>query len=318
MQDGQPSSTASQAALLRAAHPILDAPCVFADPLAGALCGLTDERSVREALEALTGRLEQHGGLEVARAWLTAARATVAVRARWAEDQLRAAVETYGVRQYVILGAGLDSFAYREPAPGAPLSIFEVDHPASQAAKRARLATLGLTARQKLSFVPVDLEREALIPALTAGGFEVRQPAFFAALGLVLYLSPDALRRQLTAIAGGAPGTQLALNYLVPPHRLEQEADRAVWQVLDRFTRHQGEPSRSCFEPQGIAALLTGCGFKHLEDLPAQAITARYLSARGDGLTISPLTHRSWRQSERAVPGSLCAQAAPKTCRIKL
>src|SRR5215469_1170715 len=166
MDDGRSSATAEGAALLRAAHQILDTPPVFDDPLALRIVG--EERAA--AVRADPQRFQT--------AERRALRAFVALRSRYAEDQLAAAVER-GVRQYVILGAGLDTFAYRNPFPNGCLRIFEVDHPATQAWKRERLQQSGILIPGDLTFAAIDFEQQTLKDGLSEAGFDDRQSAFF-------------------------------------------------------------------------------------------------------------------------------------------
>ena len=184
MRDDSPSRTAVRVALRRAAHQVLDRPPVFTDPLAVAIVGADPEEIERDRRHRSTfGR-----GM----------RAFLAVRSRWAEDRLAEAV-AHGVSQYVLLGAGLDTFALRNPDPG--LQVFEVDHPASQAFKRRRIEAAGLAARSGPIYVPVDFETQDLPSALAAAGFDAGRPAFFAWLGVVPYLEEPAILETLRFVA---------------------------------------------------------------------------------------------------------------------
>ena len=172
----QPSLTAWRVALERAAHQIFDRPRVLEDPVALAIVG---ERGVAE----IRGAALRYG-LPPSR-YL---RAFLVARSRVAEEALAAALSC-GVRQYVVLGAGLDTFAYRNPYPTSALKVFEVDHPATQEWKRRQLAAAGLAIPESLTFVPVDFESEALAARLSSAGFRAGEPAFFSWLGVTMYLT---------------------------------------------------------------------------------------------------------------------------------
>lgn len=191
MQLGQPSRTARAAAAHRAAHQILERGSIFADPLALPILGEDAEALVREA-EGDPSRRRL--------------RLFIAVRTRFAEDALASAVER-GVRQVVVLGAGLDTFAYRNPF-GDRLRIFEVDHPATQAWKRQRLADAAIPLPDSLTYAPVDFDRDTLSGGLLAAGFDRTQQTFFTWLGVVPYLAEEAVWATLafiTSLPNGEP-----------------------------------------------------------------------------------------------------------------
>src|SRR3984957_6851470 len=176
MQEGKFSKTAHRVAIRRAAHQLLDQPKVLDDPLALRIIGT-------EAADDLRSNPKEH------HAFSRAFRAFMAARSRYAEDEL-ARAGPHGVTQYVVLGAGLDTFAYRNPHPG--LRVFEVDHPSTQAWKREQLQAAGIAIPAALTFVPVDFERQTLADGLERGGFDDRAAAFFSWLGVTPYLTRDA------------------------------------------------------------------------------------------------------------------------------
>src|SRR5271163_1639382 len=175
MQEGKFSRTARRVAIRRAAHQLLDHPMVLDDPLALRIIG-------SEAAESLRSNPKEDHGF--ARAF----RAFMAARSRYAEDELACAVE-HEVRQYVVLGAGLDTFAYRNPHLG--LRIFEVDHPATQAWKREQLQAARIAIPTSLTFVPIDFERQTLAAGLEQAGFDAGAAAFFSWLGVTPYLTRE-------------------------------------------------------------------------------------------------------------------------------
>jgi len=199
MELGKPSRTAVNTALWRAVHTLLDGePKILADPYARAFAGFADD-------EALLAAHDAHPASRI-----PGLRLAFAVRNRYAEDELAEAVGR-GVGQYVILGAGLDSFAYRRPDLMRSLDVFEVDHPASQAWKRARVAELGIEAPARLRHVPIDFERETLAEGLAAGGLRPGERAFFSWLGVTQYLTRETVERTLRDVAAAtAPGSVLS------------------------------------------------------------------------------------------------------------
>ena len=196
MQPGQPSRTALRAAAHRAAHQSVEHGRVFADPLAIRVLG--------EAPEAVFGA-------DLHSAATRGMRLFIAARSRFAEETLAAAVAR-GVRQYVVLGAGLDTFAHRNPYADQGLRVFEVDHPATQGWKRGRLADAGLATPASLTFAPVDFERQTLAEGLANAGFDTAAPAVFAWLGVVVYLTRGAVLGTLGWIASLPPGTEVVFD----------------------------------------------------------------------------------------------------------
>ena len=229
MQENQASRTAQRVAIHRAAHQLLDNPKVFDDPLALAVLGPETAAS----LEADPRQTETSPISPFLRAF-------TAARARYAEDQLAVAVKR-GVAQYVILGAGLDTFAFRSPyAPGA-LRVFEVDHPATQAWKRERLSQADITPPPDLTFAPVDFHVQSLAEGLGAAGHDPGIPTFFAWLGVTPYLTPEAVRQTLEHIAAYPQGSGLVFDYALSPELLDDRG-RMVFEILSGWSRDNGEP----------------------------------------------------------------------------
>jgi methyltransferase (TIGR00027 family) len=280
MQHGGSSLTALGAAAHRAAHQILDLPRIFEDELALPILGEEGEAMLRERLD------------EPAR--LSGLRALIAVRSRIARDRLGAAIER-GVRQYVVLGAGLDTSAYRDPA--RRLRVFEVDHPATQSWKRARLDAAGIAGALMPSYVPVDFERKSLRAALEEASFSFGEPAFFAWLGVLPYLERSAIGETLHLI-GKAPaeGMEIVFDYAEPPSTLS-ETRRSGFERMAHRVAAIGEPWRSFFAAAEMRAELEASGFREIEDLDAEALTQRYCGAREDGLAISPPARVVWARS---------------------
>ena len=290
MQNGRASQTAVLAAIQRAAHPLIDnEPWIFQDDFAAPLSGVSEKASVLSALSALETELAQTASPTLVKMWLQASRLSVALRARYAEDELSKAVQR-GVSQYVILGAGFDSFAYRRRDLQTDLAVYEVDHPATQERKLARLKELGIEIPRHLTFVPIDFETDSIVDALAEQGYRREQPAFFSWLGVAQYLTGAAIDRTLGQIAATASGSEIVLNYLVPA-ALVAEPEKQILQMLESMTAHRGEPARSYFEPAHLEERLKALGFAEVWDLGADEATRRYLANRTDGLRISSLTH---------------------------
>lgn len=273
MEAGQASRTALGAALYRAAHQVMDHPLVLVDPLARRLVGPGAAQGLRDATDDRVTR----SGL----------RALLVVRSRYAEDCLADAYAR-GIRQYVLVGAGLDTFAYRNPFP--ELRVFEVDHPASQADKRRRLADAGITVPASVTYVPVDLETEPLVAALTGAGFRVDEPAVLAMLGVVPYLSLEALTSTLTAVVTLAAGSSLVFDYLSSAGA-ETADQRAAVAVLRARVARVGEPMSEGLDPAVLQAIAEELGFGSLVDLGRDELNARYLADRTDGLSLRGKAH---------------------------
>jgi methyltransferase (TIGR00027 family) len=279
MHERPPSRTAQRVAWRRAAHQLLDDPPVFVDPLAIPILGPDAAAALREDPES--------GETSLAAPYL---RAFLAARSRVAEEALAEGVAR-GVRQYVVLGAGLDTFAYRNPHDGAGVRVFEVDHPATQAWKRERLAAAGLPVPPSLSFVPLDIESDALGPALARAGFDASHATFVAWLGVVPYLERDAVLRTLGFIAREtAAGSGVALDYGVPPSSLPLLA-RVVYESVAARVRAAGEPWRTFFEPAALAGELERLGFDRVADWGEAELNDRYFAGRADRLRVGPAGH---------------------------
>jgi methyltransferase (TIGR00027 family) len=260
MRTGQPSRTALRAAAHRAAHQTCEDGAVFRDPLATSILGAAPERVLASPLDAPEVR---------------SMRLFIAARSRFAEERLAVAVAR-GVRQYVVLGAGLDTFALRNPFAG--LKVFEVDHPASQAWKRERMREAALAPSETLTFAPVDFERETLAGGLAAAGFQAEAPAVFAWLGVVVYLTRTAVFDTLAFIAGGA--NEVVFDYGEPNAAFPKDR-RPRLAAREARLAEMGEPWLTRFEPPELATKLSELGFEEVEDLGPGDIAARFLGLPG-------------------------------------
>ena len=246
----------------RAAHQVLDRGFLFQDPLALRILGV-DESQVRQQSEGEARRKM---------------RMFIAMRTRFAEDALRAAVED-GTAQLVVLGAGLDTFAYRSPY-GARLRVFEADFPATQAWKRERLATAGIDLPEWLTFAPVDFERETLAEGLAAAGFDASVPTFFTWLGVVPYLTETAIFATLRFIGGLPEGAQVVFDYADPPETLDPET-RAYHDARAKKVAEIGERWVTYFEAEPLRKRLLSLGFLEVEDLRPGQMIERFFPSRG-------------------------------------
>jgi methyltransferase (TIGR00027 family) len=266
METGKPSRTALRVAMRRAAHQVMDNPQVLEDPVAIPLLGARFALDVEKEREPF------------ARAF----RAFMAARSRYAEDRLAEAVAR-GVRQYVVLGAGLDTFAYRNPF--AELRVFEVDHPATQAWKRELLAEARIVLPEGLRFAPVDFEQMRLGKGLAAAGFEASEPAFFGWLGVVPYLTREAFLATVAEIARLPEGSGVSFDYGMDPAMLSFSRRIAMKMLAARVAR-AGEPFRLYFRPEELDGELRLAGFGRVEQWGSEELNAAYFRDRADGLRL--------------------------------
>ncbi len=269
MQQSIPSRTALRVAMRRAAHQLYDAqPLILDDPIAVPILG---QEFLPEVHKTAT-KLEKPFSI--------ALRAFLVARSRYAEDTLANAV-TLGVTQYVLLGAGLDTFAYRNPYLN--LRVFEVDHPATQQWKRELLKSNRIQTPDNLGFVPVDFERQSLPAQLATAGFDTAAPTFFAWLGVVPYLTLEAFRSTLRFIAARPPESGLVFDYGQPRSALSR-LEQLAHDSLAARVQQAGEPFQLFFTPREVAAELAA--FYNLEDLGSSEINARYFDTRTDKLRL--------------------------------
>lgn len=265
---GGPSSTAIATAIARGRHRLYDpAPWVLDDPFALLLVGPT-----WHLVEERTAALYPD---DVARAYVGG----IVGRSRYAEDRL---VEG-GHRQYVNVGAGLDSFAWRRPDVTRALAVFEVDHPATLDWKRERAAALGLPEMATVTHVPVDLEQTTLRQGLDAAGLDWSVPTFFSWLGVTMYLTPAAVEATLRTVAGCAPGTEIVLSYAPTDDELDDLA-RRFGEIAAVVVAAVGEPFTTRLSRADAEALVRRCGLQVADHPRHDDLVARYFASRTDGL----------------------------------
>jgi methyltransferase (TIGR00027 family) len=273
LRAGQPSRTALGAAAYRAVHQTLEGGVIFRDPFATRI--LDDE--TRAGLDDMA-----------ADASLRPMRLLIAARSRFSEETLAACVAR-GVRQVVILGAGLDTFSLRNPHAGLGVRVFEVDYPATQDWKRERLKQAGLAVPDTLTFAPVDFERQSLADGLAAAGFQSDRPAFFQWLGVVPYLTREAISQTLEFMAR-VPESEVVFDYGEPFQNYSEERRANVMAVAERAAA-RGEPWLSQFDPAEMADMLREAGFGVIEDLGMAALSERFYGALKKHVRIGPGAH---------------------------
>jgi len=261
-----PENTAARVALWRALHVEADAPPHVLDDVVGL------------RLVAPAPGWQQRGDMS---AFTRPFRASIVARARFVEDLVEAHPE---IDQYVILGAGLDTFAQRRPEVAARRQIFEIDQPGPQQWKRQRLDELGYGVPPFLHLVPVDFEAgDAWWERLDAAGFDRRRPAIVASTGVSMYLTRAAIATTLRQIAAFAPGSTLAMTFMLPLELNEPEIRPGVQAAIDG-ARAAGTPFVSFFAPDEMLALARDCGFREVQHVPASVLAERYFAGRSDGL----------------------------------
>lgn len=289
MKDEQISRTAQMTAYNRGYHSRNDAPLIFDDTLAFDLLGDDGRRSIEEQLlaalravnpVAATAFIDDEGALS----WLMQAGAAAPIvlsRARYAEELLEQAVKQ-GVRQYVLLGAGLDTFAFRRHDLMQKLTVLELDHPATQEYKRRRLDELGWKLSSNLHFIPVDFTRASLIDTLQTSGFDLQVPAFFSWLGVTYYLKYSDVIASLQDISRiSAPGSSIVFDYLDIDAYAAQSAAPRVQRMI-QSVREIGEPMLSGFDPAVLGDELARIGVTLVDDLSPNDIHIRYFMGRTD------------------------------------
>jgi len=278
MTGKRPSETAFRVAMLRAAHQVLDFPTVLDDPLALRIAG----PGVESVLRSDPRRFEPTPSSRSLRAFL-------ALRSRVAEDELALAIRR-GIRQYVILGSGLDTFPYRNPYPPDTLHVFEVDHPGTQRWKRKRLEAAGISIPETLTYAPVDFETLSLEEGLRNAGFAGDAGSFFSWLGVTMYLKQSTVFATLEFVASRPAGSGVVFDYAVSPSLLDPD-DRKILEALAHRAASADEPWQTFFAPSTLQGELLAMGFRHVEDEGSGELNARYFRNRSDGLRVGGRAH---------------------------
>jgi len=301
MEAKQVSRTAMGTAFMRAYHAAHDHPKIFDDFLAQHM--ITEEelreseaRHLRAFEKFDPDRAASYADPRLALAtWMqnSGAPAIVLSRARYNEENLEEAVRS-GVKQYVILGAGMDTFAFRRPDLMERLNVFEVDQPATQAHKRQRLMRLGREQPEQLHFIPVDFSREDLAAALQRSSYDPQAPSFFSWLGVTYYLTREALLGTFGAIAEAAPpGSSIIFDYLDTEAFVPERAANRV-SIMVEIVKKVGEPMITGFEPSRLGEDLAGVGLRLIEDLGPEEIQTRFFVGRQDSYQACEQAHFAW------------------------
>jgi methyltransferase (TIGR00027 family) len=288
MEENQAGITALVTAYARAYHATHDSPLIFNDFMADQFYTkdehISFDHHLAETLKMIAPELEaQHPDQATALAYVMQRHngPITLSRSRYAEDSLDKAIQQ-GVQQYVILGAGFDTFAFRRPELKDRLQIFEVDHPTTQALKRQRIATAIRQLPAHLHFVPVNFTHESLVDALKNSAYNPEKLSFFSWLGVTYYLTHDAIETTLQSIVKIAPsGSQIIFDYLDADAFIPEKANRRV-QLLQNIARMVGEPMKSGFEPEKLAQKLNQLKLNLHENLGPSDIEKAYFQDRND------------------------------------
>ena len=268
MEAGQPSRTAMSAAVARGTHRLWDdPPWILDDPFALVLVGPGWEEFAAASRALVRPHVWRQG------------HAGVLVRCRYPEDRLLRGEFS----QYVVLGAGLDSFAWRRPDLLRALRVFEVDHPATQAWKRERAKNLGLPSSDSHIFVPIDFESQTLRDRLGETGFDWSRPALFSSVGTTMYLTRDSIETMLRVVGTCAQGSEIVLSYNQQPQYLDDVGREFLTAIAPR-AGEMGEPLQSSFSPREMEELVDACGLSVAEHPTADELRSRYCAGRTDGL----------------------------------
>jgi len=267
---GTPGRSALRVATLRAVHRLLDEPVIFDDPIALPILG--SEMSATISDDPFRFNDPMSRGL----------RATLIARSKFAEEEMHKAVRA-GVRQYVVLGAGLDTFAFRNTHADEGLHVYEVDHPSTQDWKKALLHEAGIPVPKSMSFVAIDFETKTLREGLREAGFQADQPAYFSWLGVAIYLTQEAIFETLRFVASLPKGSAITFDYSLD-RALLNPIERAISEYMGQLIASQGEPWISFFDPASLKEELGKMGYDSIEDLGPDELNPRYFSRRKDGL----------------------------------
>lgn len=290
MINNTPSRTAESAAAGRAAHFLYESPVIFEDPYALSLTSPLWRMIIRNRILYRLIFTKQSG-------FLRSVGAQVLARSRYAEDLLLNAVKN-GATQYVMIGAGLDSFALRREDLSHCLTVYELDHPVTQGAKRERLRNLGYELPENVEFIPIDCERESVEDVLAASSFSPNDRTFFSCLGTTYYLTRDAVLKTLRSIGTYTVlGSEIVFDYGLP-ERLLDRTNRIIWRTIERAGYHCGEPILSCFAPDELEQTLSDLGFDLREHLSPGDQKRRYFSTHDPTPLASYFAHAHITQQE--------------------
>lgn len=300
MKDNQFSRSALLMAYVRGYHALHDLPKIFDDFLACHLVPEEAHNAIEQGMRSMylndpayaASQPDQATALAAVMQAIPSTSHTLS-RSRFMEDNLEEAVKE-GVRQYVILGAGMDTFAFRHPEMLGQLQVFEVDHPATQAFKRSRINELGWKKPAQLHFIPVDFTKENLAAALRASSYDVQALSFLSWLGVTYYLPREAVFTTLRAFADVAPaGSTVIFDYMDTDAFVPGKVAKRMQLAMEKV-RHVGEPLITGFDPSALAAALAPLGLRLHENLTPKDIQKRYFQGRTDGYYACEHIHFAW------------------------
>lgn len=278
MKKNSHSLTAYKVAMMRAAHQIFDNPKIFDDPIALSIVGSEAASEIYKEKRKYKTKLYRY------------IRAIVVARSRFVEDELYDAIK-HGICQYVILGAGLDTFACRNPYSPGELKIFEVDYPETQDWKCQRLNTAKIPIPETMAFVPIDFESQSLIGQLREAGFRTDEPSFFSWLGVTMYLTRETMMKTIRCIYSSTPpGSRIVFDYIITPSS-QNFLRRFVFYLLARKLAMAGEPLKSFFDPKRLIMDLRSIGFAQADDVSPERINERFFKNRSDKLMVGKFGH---------------------------
>ncbi len=304
MKETNASTTALVVALIRATHTRTAARPLIDDAWADRLVPAATISAILQSIlpggerDSETTRAEVDALLRASPAY-----ANVVIRTRYTEDALVAAIAR-GVTQYVIIGAGFDSYALRTPAGAEHLRIFEIDHPATQTLKTQRLQDCGIAVRDSVQFLPADLSKEPLGAALARSTFKPDELTFFALLGVTMYLSPADNRATMREIAKcGAAGSELVFTYIDEAvFSTGEESPPAAFTDIQKSVASVGEPFISGFDPASLAGNLQKVGLQLEEDLTDPELIARYDPTGENSLVSAPQSRIARARTAAVIP----------------
>jgi len=272
MASRHPSNTAFRAAILRAVHQLIDEePKILNDPIVLRLL----DASTLDYIRLNPDKFRTHR--------MRALRSHIVLRSRYAEDRLAEAVRS-GVRQYLILGAGLDTFPYRQPNWARVLRIFEVDHIASQRSKRERLRLAGIETPPNVEFVALDFETSALRDCLHKSTLDFKKPTFLSWLGVTMYLSTDAIDAVFRFVSSLPKSSEIVFTFASTTHTANENRVESLITPLAALAAEQGEPWRTFFEPNDLIHKLRKLGFSTVTFPSASEVDTLYFRSRRDDL----------------------------------
>jgi len=276
MKEEEPSKTAERAAYARAKHLFYDDPVIYEDSFAIEFINPRRRRLLKNPVIGLLVRstLYRH---------FRPTRTSIVARSRYTEDKLEKAI-AQGMTQYVIMGAGYDSFALRRRDLSDAIRIFELDHPATQKAKKERLSELNVELPKNLELIPLDFEKETIAEVLKRSSYIREVPSFFSCLGTIHFLTRDAVFKTLRSLTSlVAPGSEIIFDYRIPNALINPKELKRI-NKKRRIAAHQGEPAITLFDPHILVTEMENLGLELIENLSPNEQKVRYFANRKDNL----------------------------------